>query len=792
LLSSADAAVVQRDPALPDLALLLDPDQLLAALERTLDRRLSRPAITYLRYKRGQSCLAACRMEINGTSVDFAAKHHRADAEKLQDVMTRPAIAGPLGPGRFLLANTDIVVSVFPNDGKLKKLAWLGSEEAIAHVAHRIAGPGDAPTAQIHTLHFNPERRFVGRLTIGGRSRATIRCYRRQDYVDTVDKPGRFQSRGPLKLARSLDCDARNHVVVLEWLEGLSLEAAIAEDAPADDLRLVGAALAELHVQQTPALPLRTGSNEAAAILSLADDLADLCPELERDARRLAGLLAQRLAAHEQYAWPVHGDFYARQVVLGGGAAGVLDLDGAVLGHPAIDLGRFRADLESAVIRGRLDLHTVDAMTEWLLEGYQSTRGVRPHHIDLYAAAHLFYLTPHPFRRRELSWRERSAALLERARRLLEASDRASATRTAVRAATEKTSQPVSPRLQAIDPVGAAQDATMPFLPRALDVAYMTEQFGTLRAFQSSPLQVTHIAVTRYKPGRRCVIAYQVGTGPGEDTQMLVGKVRQRGPDIATHQLVEQLWTSEFGSDARDGISVPEPLGFIAALHMTVQRKVAGIPVERLLDGPSGRHLAHRAAEAIDKLHRAAPPAARRHSIGDEIEILERRLSSVGREVPLWRDRLQRLLAACRQLAGRVASATTCGIHRDFYPNQLLADGDRIYMLDLDLYSEGHPALDVGNFLAHIDEYSLRRFGDPDRLADRKQVLTEGYLELSRRTTAQDIDAYANLALARHIGISREFPDRRPYTEALLELCEQRLLGSERKKEDTPLCDSPC
>src|SRR5687767_13576365 len=77
LLSPADLALVQRDTALPHLALLLDPDQMLTALERTLGRRLARPVISYLRYKPGQSCLAACRVEVEGEPVEFSAKHHR-------------------------------------------------------------------------------------------------------------------------------------------------------------------------------------------------------------------------------------------------------------------------------------------------------------------------------------------------------------------------------------------------------------------------------------------------------------------------------------------------------------------------------------------------------------------------------------------------------------------------------------------------------------------------------------------------------------------------------------------
>ena len=37
--------------------------------------------------------------------------------------------------------------------------------------------------------------------------------------------------------------------------------------------------------------------------------------------------------------------------------------------------------------------------------------------------------------------------------------------------------------------------------------------------------------------------------------------------------------------------------------------------------------------------------------------------------------------------------------------------------------------------------------------------------------------AWTTLTLARHIALSTEFSDRRPFTAHLLDLCEQRLAG---------------
>jgi aminoglycoside phosphotransferase (APT) family kinase protein len=92
------------------------------------------------------------------------------------------------------------------------------------------------------------------------------------------------------------------------------------------------------------------------------------------------------------------------------------------------------------------------------------------------------------------------------------------------------------------------------------------------------------------------------------------------------------------------------------------------------------------------------------------IRRLCRRIAAILR--PEWADRLERLAAACGALAASLSMCEAGTIHRDFYPDQVLVDGDRLYLLDLDLYCLGDPALDIGNFCAHLVEQALRTQGN--------------------------------------------------------------------------------
>jgi aminoglycoside phosphotransferase (APT) family kinase protein len=114
-------------------------------------------------------------------------------------------------------------------------------------------------------------------------------------------------------------------------------------------------------------------------------------------------------------------------------------------------------------------------------------------------------------------------------------------------------------------------------------------------------------------------------------------------------------------------------------------------------------------------------------------------------------------------------------IHRDFYHDQVILDGSRVYLLDLDLFAMGDPALDVGNFIGHLSEYGLRKLGSADALAEQQREMIDRYVELAGEEVRPRIDTYSFLTLARHIYLSTLFADRTPFIECILSHCEQRI-----------------
>ena len=327
-------------------------------------------------------------------------------------------------------------------------------------------------------------------------------------------------------------------------------------------------------------------------------------------------------------------------------------------------------------------------------------------------------------------------------------------------------------------------DPKIPVLEPALDPQQAQIQFQN-HCTLGSELRVTSTTLIRHKPGRRALIAYDVNTPNGPLT--LLGKIRAKGTDYNSYRVQQTLWDQGFAADSPDGYAVPEPMGVISDWNMWLQHCVLGVPATQVLPTATGVDLAHRIAALIHKLHRTPVPTIKTHTLIDELAILHQRLPLVAQDHPQWHSRITHLLSACDVVcdsASKVLNPATLmptGIHRDFYGDQILVDGDRLWLVDLDLYCQGHPALDIGNFIAHITEQSLRQMGDPEAMADREIALQTAFVHACPKTvlSAQDwhraIALYTTLTLVRHVHISTRIPARRPFTEALLTLAEDRL-----------------
>jgi glycosyltransferase involved in cell wall biosynthesis len=331
------------------------------------------------------------------------------------------------------------------------------------------------------------------------------------------------------------------------------------------------------------------------------------------------------------------------------------------------------------------------------------------------------------------------------------------------------------------DLFNSTADPELPSLAFALDPVEARAEFKRRLPRLSGvngKLRLKAIRVIRHKPGRRCVIEYDVRVERPDlptETVTLIGKTRVRRFGNEGYRMQERIWNAGFDSASADGISVPEPIGVIPRFRMWFQRKVPGETATRLLAMSGGVELASRIAVAIHKLHKANVPTERQHLMADELRILHECLAKVQQQKPEWSARLERVLTGCDLLGASVPEPRLCGIHRDFYSAQVVFHEGRLYLIDFDLYCLGDPGLDIGNFIGHITEQGLRETGDARAWTKQERALEEKFVELAGEQCRLAVVAYTTLTLVRHIYLSTQFTSRQAFTVPLLELCEQRL-----------------
>ena len=144
------------------------------------------------------------------------------------------------------------------------------------------------------------------------------------------------------------------------------------------------------------------------------------------------------------------------------------------------------------------------------------------------------------------------------------------------------------------DPFVATRDRAMPSLVFALDPGvaqqHLERQLPRL-AGEDGRVHLQAIRVTRHKPGRRCVIEYDVDVKRPDaclETVVLVGKVRAGRSGKNGYRLLDAFWKAGFQADSPDGISVPEPVGTVPEFQIWLQRKVPGRCAADLLAAPGG------------------------------------------------------------------------------------------------------------------------------------------------------------------------------------------------------------
>jgi aminoglycoside phosphotransferase (APT) family kinase protein len=799
MLSDADIQLVLRDPTLKGLRHCLDLEVVTGKLQEFFPE-LGVQSLTcnYIRYKPGRNCLLGYEAQ---TSQGKRWLHAKAFAEsevvKLQKIAH--AAAGIRQSVVHVVEQDDYYIALFPYDVAIPAL---GAVERMESIDQRILREVRAEEGSVTCFRYKPERRVVGQVRFGGAQTtgttdssdfplgsqlAVLRMYDREGYQSAARRwKIALPDLGLVTPRRLANCQSIA-ALATEWIPGEFFSSSDPRSLREFSLRIpeLCDCLSRLHVISEANLPVRSPEVTSTVLKSLANDLMSIVPRHEARIGRLFHEVQQRVVDARYPYTMIHGDLHLGQLLVVPGGLALLDWDELAHGDPASDLAGLVAQLAFDAIDSGNPVDQIGSVTEMLRKEYnRNGRGIGDSHWRTALAVAVCRLCMQPFRIRSDQWDQKIEALLQFAADVLQPEKR--------RPLRSPSEAPSTNFVPMVSPDSVVADCeSLGLNPLELLTADrllpMEWQSSTSHATSS---QLRRIRVTRHKPKRRMVLEYDLECMDisGEMTNItVVGKVRFRGLKSTAYST--QAWLAAQGLTwqgiARESdptacaFQVPRVLGTVPEAGMWLQEYRSGLTVTSQLH-PSQFHggietaLPRRIARGLSDLHHRDFPCQNVHTWEDELAILERRIDEAAVSTPSLESRFRGLKRHCRDLAGNLMGRPQTGIHRDFYPAQILVDGPFLVFLDFDLACRGDPAVDAGNFIAHVIEHSVRHFRDPERLAAFAGEFRDEYVQRSG-VPVEAIEVYTTLSLARLVTLSRSLPHRESTTNQLLEICENRL-----------------
>jgi hypothetical protein len=375
----------------PRLQRLADTDDACAVLARHLGRASSGGAITVtdfdvrrLYYTPGVGCRSLFEVMVDdgktGQPVKqiFFGKTFLAKSTKaMAAAARRRTLARPrLGPPVFHVPEWDMVVWAYPNDPDLPGLPVMSNARhvlvrarsaphafGLVHAPHAIAAQmtkyvpgkrcgyvyrfqGDAPPS---TGGTSSPPAVYGKAYCGAEGEAAYRIVQEIWCSEACRDGG-------LLLPQPYGYDATHKIVWQEAVSGRPLAKTVATLSSFPDVAAeIGRRLAAFHGS---ALELPAGLTTASHVRDLKSKLRAVVRAFPEHADRLRGLGTRTLRGLGQLApapaAPVHGSFKFSHIFQTARGTTFIDFDGAYLGDPADDLGRFTAHLYRIVAKGRI------------------------------------------------------------------------------------------------------------------------------------------------------------------------------------------------------------------------------------------------------------------------------------------------------------------------------------------------------------------------------------------------------------------------------------------------------
>lgn len=381
-----------QDCTFPQLGIVFDAARFAACLQGNADFAAAGVEVRGVKlkrvyYKPGRSCRLTFEAKLRGPGgrkaeqLFFGKIHAGGKAEAALRRAAQAHLTAPeLGPAVTLVRELDMVLWAYPNDPNVPGMSTLASAAAVTALVERdpaafgLPAGGRVTDLRLGVGKYVPGQRCGYRYRVqwsapGGE---TERWFYGKAYQEGLGRPAYdvlvqlartpAVRSGRLRIPMPYGYDAGREIVWQEMLPGRSFS----KDAGGLDLvALAGPVASALGAFHASTLDLGPGLGLAAELEELAASSAKIMQADPQLAPRVEALRARLVAAVPGLppvpAAPVHGSFKISHVFDAGGQVAFIDFDGAGMGDPTYDVGRFFAHLAVAGLASKTDAEAVRA-----------------------------------------------------------------------------------------------------------------------------------------------------------------------------------------------------------------------------------------------------------------------------------------------------------------------------------------------------------------------------------------------------------------------------------------------
>jgi len=263
---------------------------------------------------------------------------------------------------------------------------------------------------------------------------------------------------------------------------------------------------------------------------------------------------------------------------------------------------------------------------------------------------------------------------------------------------------------------------------------------------------------------------------------VLYGKTYYNDQGARTMRAMAQLWQSTARRQGR--LSIPRPLNYLEHWKMFWQREVAGIPaLDQLRKEPEFHRQMAAIAANVAALHQTPLASLDGGGSQDCLTKLQRVLTLVVQVRPELARHLELVIGNLIHSRPQEHKRPLATLHGDLHLKNILSDGSRVFLIDLDSVHRGDPLEDLGSLIASLLNLSL--LGRLDRTSVHRMI--DQFLIHYRRHIQWQIDpddlrwhvaaALLSERLAR--SITRLKHGRPALLQPLLELAGNIALGQQ-------------